>query len=115
MPSQRSPSTCLTRPEADLRRLQPPPVTGRNPPAGNDEAGGSVGDDRFGLARRDQLARYEQRLHQAMADGDHQKDQDHHVPHRRRDRGDGEVVVGLQDTHQEAVQPQDQHHREEDL
>ena len=44
-----------------------------------------------------------------------QQHDDHDVPDRRRDRGDREVVVGLQDPDEQAVQPEQQHDREQHL
>ena len=46
---------------------------------------------------------------------DDEQDEDHDVPDRRRDRRDREVVVGLQDAHEQAVQAEEQHDREQDL
>ena len=40
---------------------------------------------------------------------------DHDVPDRRRDRGDREVIVGLQDADEQAVESEQQHDREQHL
>ena len=45
----------------------------------------------------------------------HEQHDDHDVPHGRRERGDGEVVVGLQDPDEQAVQAEQQHDREQHL
>ncbi len=44
-----------------------------------------------------------------------QQHDDHDVPHRRGDRRDREFVVGLQDAHEQAGQPEQQHDREQHL
>ena len=44
-----------------------------------------------------------------------QQDDDHEVPDRRRDRGDREAVVGLEDADEQARQAEQQDDREEDL
>ena len=44
---------------------------------------------------------------------DDQQHQDHQVPDRRRDRRDRELVVGLQDPHEQPGQAQQQHDREQ--
>ncbi len=44
-----------------------------------------------------------------------EQDDDHEVPHRGRDRGDGEVFVGLQDPDEQAGEADEQDDREENL
>ena len=44
---------------------------------------------------------------------DHQQDHDHEVPHRGRERRDRELVVGLQDPHQQAGEAEQQNDREQ--